>query len=85
MSLLKRCYTKAIFGRTLKEAWSGHKPKVSFLRFFGCIAYSHIPKEHRKKFDDKSEKCISIGYDNVTKGYKLYNPKTEKLSVSRDV
>ena len=83
--LLNRCPIKAVFGRILEEAWSGHKPEVSFLRIFGCIAYSYILKEHRKKFDDKSEKCIFIGYNDVTKGYKLYNPETGKLIVSRDV
>ena len=29
--LLNRCSTKAVFGRTLEKAWSGHKPQVSFL------------------------------------------------------
>ena len=37
------------------------------------------------KEDDKIEKCIFIGYSHETKGYKLYNPKTKKLVVSRDV
>ena len=36
-------------------------------------------------FDDKSEKCIFIDYCDVTKRYKLYNPETWKLIVSRDV
>ena len=83
--LLNRCPIKAVFGRTHEEAWSGHKPKVFFLRIFRCISYSHIPMEHSKKFDDKSEKCIFIGYSDITKDYKLYNPKTGKLIVSRDV
>ena len=83
--LLNRCSTKAVFGRPLEKSWSGHKPQVSFLRIFRCVAYSHIPNEHRKKFDDKSEKCIFIGYSDVTKVHKLYNLKTGKLIVSRDV
>ena len=83
--LLNRYPTKAIFGRTPEEVWSGYKPNVSFLRFFRCIAYSHITKEHIKKFDDKSDKCIFIGYSDLTKGYRLYNPETRKLIMSRDV
>ena len=47
--------------------------------------FSHIPKEHRKKFVDTSEKCIFISYSDITKGYKLSNPETGKLIVSRDV
>ena len=49
------------------------------------MAYPHIPDERRKKLDDKSEKCIFIGYSDTTKGYKLYNPVTEKVIISRDV
>ncbi|CAL8157460.1 unnamed protein product [Prunus armeniaca] len=39
----------------------------------------------RNKLDDKSEKCIFIGYSERSKAYKLYNPKTKKFLVSRDV
>ncbi|XP_071933941.1 uncharacterized protein [Coffea arabica] len=43
-------------------------------------------KDHlRKKLDDKTEKCIFIGYNHETKGYKLFNSDTEKVIVSRDV
>lgn len=38
------------------------------------------------KLDGKSEKFIFIGYDNNSKGYKLYNPSTENIvNISRDV
>ncbi|PKU59391.1 Retrovirus-related Pol polyprotein from transposon TNT 1-94 [Dendrobium catenatum] len=39
----------------------------------------------RSKLDDKSEKFIFIGYDNNSKGYKLYNPNIGKTIISRDV
>jgi len=58
---------------------------VDHFRVFGCIAYSHIPKENREKRDGKGEKCIFIGYSNESKGYCLYNPETKKMIVSRDV
>ena len=56
-----------------------------FFEYFGVL---HIPiyqRSIKKKFDNKSEKCIFIGYSDVTKVYKLYNPKIGKLIVSRDV
>jgi hypothetical protein len=68
-----------------QEAWSGTKLNVAHLRTFGCIAYAHIPSELRKKLDDKSEKCIFIGYSETCKAYRLYNPITKKLILSRDV
>ena len=44
-----------------------------------------ILDERIKKLDDKSKKCIFIDYSEMTKGYKLYNPLTKKVIVSRDV
>ena len=71
--------------KTLKEAWSSFKPSVSHLRVFGCIAYAKIPDTRRTKLDDKGEKCIFLGYGDRIMGYKLYNPITKKVIMSRDV
>jgi len=70
---------------TPQEAWSGHKPSVTHLRVFGCVAYAKIPDARRTKLDDKSEKCIFVGYGERRMGYKLYNPITKKVIMSRDV
>lgn len=42
-------------------------------------------KEKRKKFDEKGEKCIFIGYSEQSKAYKLYNPITKNVIISKDV
>ena len=83
--ILNRCPTKSVLNMTPEEAWSNYKPDVGTFRVFGCIAYAHVPAEKRKKFDDKCVKCIFIGYSNITKGYKLFNPATNEVIVSRDV
>lgn len=83
--LLNRSPTLAVRNMTPEEAWSGRKPSVNHLRIFGCIAYSHVPDQKRKKLDDKGEKCIFLGISENTKAYKLYNPITKKISISRDV
>ncbi|KAL5808268.1 hypothetical protein ACOSQ3_028959 [Xanthoceras sorbifolium] len=62
-----------------------NKPQVNFLKVFGCIAYSHIPSQFREKFDEKGEKYIFVGYSDESKGYRLLNPKTEELLISRNV
>ena len=49
------------------------------------MAYAKIPDARKTKLDDKSEKCIFIGYGDRRMGYKLYNPITKKVIMSRDV
>lgn len=49
------------------------------------MAYNHIVDETRIKLDDKSEKLVFVGYDEKSKGYRLYNPTNKKIVVSRDV
>jgi len=83
--LLNRCPTKSLQAVTPEEAWSGHKPSVTHLRVFGCVAYAKIADARRTKLDDKSEKCIFVGYGDRRMGYKLYNPITKKIIMSRDV
>ena len=39
----------------------------------------------REKLDDHGQKCIFIRYNEESKAYKLYNPLTDKVVVSRDV
>lgn len=38
-----------------------------------------------QKLNNKSEKCILIEYCSESKAYKLYNPLTSKIIMSRDV
>lgn len=52
--LLNRYPIHSIWNKTPQEAWSGRHHNVSHLKIFRCIAYAHIPKENRHKFDDKS-------------------------------
>lgn len=70
---------------TPEEAWSGRKPTVDHFKIFGCIAYAHIPDQKRLKLDNKGEKCIFLGVSDQSKAYKLYNPITKKIVISRDV
>ncbi|KAF8399625.1 hypothetical protein HHK36_015494 [Tetracentron sinense] len=80
-----RCPTKSVKNKTPQQAWGSYKPSVSHLKIFGCISYAQVPEAKRKKLDDHGEKCIFIGYSEESKAYKLYNPLTNKVVVSRDV
>ena len=83
--ILNRSPTKAVLNKTPYQAWHGQKPQVHLLKVFGCVAYAHIPKQEREKFDEKGGKNIFVDYSNESKGYRLYNPKTNKMVISRDV
>ncbi|CAL1391441.1 unnamed protein product [Linum trigynum] len=83
--VLNRSPSSANQGKTAQELWTGKPPTVSHLRVFGCVAYAHIPDQHRRKLDDKSLKCNFLGLSVESKGYKLFNPITKKVIISRDV
>lgn len=69
---------------TPKEASSDLKSVVHYFRVFGCIAYAHIPDAQSKKLDEKCIKCVHLG-SNESKGYKIYDPTQNKVTISRYV
>ena len=83
--LRNRSPTVAVKGMTPFECLTGRKPKVDYFKVFGCLAYAHIPRDERKKFDAKAMKCIFMGYGETTKAYRLYNLNTQRVLYSRDV
>jgi hypothetical protein len=83
--IMNRTPTAAVHGMTPEEKFIGKKPNVSHLKVFGYIAYVHVPDEKRSKLDPKAEKCIFIRYSLEQKGYRCFNPSTQKLQVNRDV
>jgi hypothetical protein len=48
------------------ELWHVKKPRLSFLRVWGCEAY--VKKLQPDKLKSKSEKCIFVGYPRETLG-----------------
>ena len=80
-----RSPNSSIGGRMPEELWTGETPKLSHLKVFGCVAYVHVPKELRRKLDPSGEKLLFVGYCESSKGYRLIDPKTYKITKSRDV
>jgi len=71
-------------GTTPYEMWMGKKPTLSHLRIFGSEAYVYIDKQFRKKFDPKAKKMILVGYQAESTNYRLYDPISKKIAVSRN-
>ena len=64
------------------ELWFGKKPKLSFLKVWGCEAY--VKKLQPEKLEPKSEKCVFIGYPKETTGYTFYHRSEGKISVAKN-
>ena len=83
--LRNRSPTKSIDNKTPYEKLFGCKPNVKNFKIFGCTAYCHIPKDERRKLDNKSKKCVFLGYGSNIKGYRLFDLNKNKVLYSRDV
>lgn len=83
--IINRLPCKGNNGETPFELWSNKKPDLAAMRVFGCTAMVHVPKEKRRKMDQKSFECVLLGYCAESKAYRLYDQKARKLIVSRDV
>lgn len=70
---------------TPEEAWSGSRPLVDHFRIFGCICYAHVADHRRTKLEEKSLRCVMLGVSEESKAYRLYDPFSKKIIVSRDV
>ncbi|KAJ9556554.1 hypothetical protein OSB04_011168 [Centaurea solstitialis] len=79
--ILNRAPTKSV-ERTPYELWKGKKPKMSFLKIWGCEVYVKRPTSEKLK--PKSDKCFFVGYPKITVGYYFYNPEKNKVFVARN-
>ncbi|GJY96075.1 zinc finger, CCHC-type containing protein [Tanacetum coccineum] len=83
--ILNSVPTKALEDITPYEAIKQRKPNLENLRIFGCIAYAKVPSQHLTKLDDRSIKMVYLGNEQGSKAYRLFDPTTQRVCVSRDV
>ncbi|KMT17950.1 hypothetical protein BVRB_2g034700 [Beta vulgaris subsp. vulgaris] len=81
----KRVATRSLAAQTPYEALKGRRPNLEHLRIFGSIGYTRTETVGRKKLDDRSKKLIYLGTEPGTKAYRLLDPATLKITLSRDV
>ena len=85
MFLQNQISTKAVKDQTPFETWYGYKPSLKFLRMFGCLCFTYIPQVKCDKLDKKAEAGIFVGYSTVSKAYRVFQPHTRRVIMSRDV
>ena len=52
---------------------------------FGSYAYTFVPKDHCTVLEKKSEKLVFVGLSTTSKGYRVLNPKNNKIMEIVDV
>ncbi|XP_049301969.1 uncharacterized protein LOC105228281 isoform X1 [Bactrocera dorsalis] len=82
--LRNRATTKTLVDNTPYEEFVGRKPSVAHLRVFGSLAIA-LNKTISKKYRAKGKLMIMVGYSDMAKAYRLMDPDTRKVIVSRDV
>jgi hypothetical protein len=80
--LINRSPCISLGKKTPIEVWSGSLADYSQLSVFGCTAYAHVDNG---KLEPRAAKCIFLGYEPGVKGYKLWNPQTQKVVLNRNV
>jgi hypothetical protein len=78
---LNRAPSKSV-EMTPYELWFGAKPKLLFLKVWGCEAY--VKRLMPDKLEPKAEKCIFIGYPKEMIGYTFYHRSEGKVFVAKN-
>jgi transposase InsO family protein len=76
---------KILWEKTMKEAFSGVKPKIGHFRIFGCLVYMHVLVEKRTKMEPSRYKGIFFMYSEISKDYRIFIHTQQKKIMSRDV
>lgn len=61
------------------------KPDYLTLKPFGCACFPWLKPYHSHKLIPKSTTCVFLGYCTTSKGYRCFDPLTNKVYISRHV
>ena len=78
---VKRAPSKSV-ETTPYELWFGKKPKLSYLKVWGCDTY--VKRLQPDKLEPKSEKCVFIEYPKEIVGYTFYHRSRGKIFVAKN-
>ena len=68
-----------------QRVWTGKDMSYRNLKVFSCLAYMHVAKDQRGKFNPKSRPCIFLGYSDEEFSYQLWDLADKKVIRSRDI
>lgn len=80
--IINKTSSSAIMFKAPDEIWFDKPVSYGYLKPFGCLAFAH---KRGDELEPRADRCVLLGYPNNTKGYRLWNMNTKKVTVSRDV
>lgn len=84
--VLNRTGKSRVQNKTPDEVWYNRDLyDVNKLKIFGSKVGVHVPDQKRRKWDAKAEIGYFVGYGENTKGYRIYFPDTNQVSIKREV
>jgi hypothetical protein len=83
--LRNRSLNASLDGKTPYEAFYNAKPDVSYLRIIRSLVYTHIPKEKRLKHESHINLGIFVGYTDIDRLIKVYDPLKRTIKSYKDV
>jgi hypothetical protein len=82
--LYDRTYRFGVNGIPLTVA-SNEAADLSYVRIFGCLAYTHVDSALRKELDDKAWKGVYVGRSPDSLAWLIFNPSTGMIITSISV
>lgn len=81
---INRCFTPVHYCPehqyiTPQERRLGTKPHIDDIPPFGCLAFVHIPRDHRRKCEAHSWSGFYAGPAHNMKGYRIFRPSTNQI------
>ena len=75
-ALLTACHVRSrIHSKKIKvspyELWNGRKPKLDFIKVWGCLAFYRVVDPKRTKLEPRAMKSVFVGYAENSKAYRL--------------
>ncbi|GKB97433.1 retrotransposon protein, putative, ty1-copia subclass [Tanacetum coccineum] len=67
--------------KTPFEIWKGKRPSLGHIKIWGCEVF--VRREAQDKLEERSEKCLFVGYLKESFGYLFYKPKDNVVFVAR--
>jgi hypothetical protein len=78
-----RISTRALSHLTPHQRYTKRKLDISYLHLFGSTSYLYVQKG--SKLEPKSRPMTLVGYDELSKAYRCFDPTRRKIVISRDV